>query len=124
MEYLEVCAASLSYITLHSPVIHSKKGSTVAFQTHSGNVKNKQANKLIVGFKVLTVASTKMAVLQVIELYSLVEVYRHFTGACCLHHQDHDGEASTSEMSKMFYQTTQCYSHQKNLHATEFISSM
>jgi hypothetical protein len=39
----------------------------------------------------------------------LVEVYQHFRGACCLHHQgnDHpDDGGSTSETSVNFYQTT------------------
>jgi glycyl-tRNA synthetase alpha subunit len=38
---------------------------------------------------------------------SLVEVYRSFIGACCLHHQALMMEAvSTSETSVNFYQTT------------------
>jgi hypothetical protein len=36
---------------------------------------------------------------------SLVEVYRRFRGACCLHHQG-DEVASTSETSVNLYQTT------------------
>jgi hypothetical protein len=54
----------------------------------------------------------KMAVFWVVALCSLVEVYGHFRGACCLHHQDDDHcpnmeAASTSEMLVNFYQTTQ-----------------
>jgi hypothetical protein len=40
----------------------------------------------------------KMAVFCVVAPYSLVEVYRRFGGACCLHHQN--------KMSVNFYQTT------------------
>jgi hypothetical protein len=46
---------------------------------------------------------------------SLVEVYRRFRGACCLHHQGDESlvalmmeAASTSETSVNFYQTTRC----------------
>jgi hypothetical protein len=39
-----------------------------------------------VGFEVLTAASMKMAVFWVVAPCSLVEVYRRFKGACCLHH--------------------------------------
>jgi hypothetical protein len=38
-------------------------------------------------FEVLTAASMKMAVFCIVAPCSLVEVYRHFRGACCLHHQ-------------------------------------
>jgi hypothetical protein len=41
-----------------------------------------------VRFQVLTAASTKMAVFWDVAPCSLVEVYRLFRGACCLHHQD------------------------------------
>jgi hypothetical protein len=45
-----------------------------------------------VGFEVLTVVSTKMAVFWVVAPWSLVEVYRCLRGHCCLHHQgDDDG---------------------------------
>jgi hypothetical protein len=47
--------------------------------------KYKQQDKL--RFQVLTAASMKMAVFWVVTLCSLVEVYRHFRGAYCLHHQ-------------------------------------
>jgi hypothetical protein len=40
-----------------------------------------------VRFQVLTVASMKMTVFWNVALCSLVEVYRCFRGACCLHHQ-------------------------------------
>jgi hypothetical protein len=42
---------------------------------------------MIVRFQVLTAASMKMAVFWVVAPCSLVEVYRRFRGACCLHHQ-------------------------------------
>jgi hypothetical protein len=38
-------------------------------------------------FQVLTAASMKMAVFRVVAPCSMVEVYRRFRGACCLHHQ-------------------------------------
>jgi hypothetical protein len=47
----------------------------------------------------------KMAVFWVVGLCNLVEVYRRFRGACCLHHQG-DEAASTSATSVDLYQTT------------------
>jgi hypothetical protein len=38
-------------------------------------------------FQVLTAASMRMAVFWAVAPCSLVEVYRPFRGACCLHHQ-------------------------------------
>jgi hypothetical protein len=38
-------------------------------------------------FEVLMIVSVKMAVVWVVVPYSLVEVYRSFRDACCLHHQ-------------------------------------
>jgi hypothetical protein len=43
-----------------------------------------------------------MAQFCVVAPCSLVEVYRSFRGACCLHHY---GDETTSEMSINFYQT-------------------
>jgi hypothetical protein len=40
-----------------------------------------------VKFQVLTAASMKMVLFWVIMPCSLVEVFRRFRGACCLHHQ-------------------------------------
>jgi hypothetical protein len=40
-----------------------------------------------VGFEVFMAASMNMAVIWVVAPCSLVEVYRRFRGACCLHHQ-------------------------------------
>jgi hypothetical protein len=40
-----------------------------------------------VRFKVVAAVSMKTAVCWVVAQCSLVEVYRHFRGACCLHHQ-------------------------------------
>jgi hypothetical protein len=50
-----------------------------------------------------------MAVFQVVATCSLVEVYRRFRCAWCLHHQSNDliEAASTSETSVNSYQTTQ-----------------
>jgi hypothetical protein len=51
----------------------------------------------------------KMAVFWVVAPCSLVETYRRFRGACCLHNQEIDLKieaASTSETSINFYQTT------------------
>jgi hypothetical protein len=39
-------------------------------------------------FQVITAESKKMTVFWVVTHCSLVEVYRRFRGACCLHHQD------------------------------------
>jgi hypothetical protein len=41
----------------------------------------------LVRFEVLTAVSMKMAVFWAVAPCSLVEVYRRFTGASCLHHQ-------------------------------------
>jgi hypothetical protein len=38
--------------------------------------------------EVLTAARIKISVFRVVAPCSLIEVYRRFTGACCLHHQD------------------------------------
>jgi hypothetical protein len=46
---------------------------------------------MIVGFEVLTVTSTKMAVFCVVSPCNMVDVYRRFRGAYCLHHQGDDG---------------------------------
>jgi hypothetical protein len=70
---------------------------------------NKTVNT--VAFKVVMVASIKMAVFRVVALCSLVEVYRR----CCLHHTDHAlialmmKAASTSETLVNYYQTTRRY---------------
>jgi hypothetical protein len=45
---------------------------------------------LFVGFEVLTVVSTKMAVFWVVAPYSLVEIDQRFRGPCCLHHQGNE----------------------------------
>jgi hypothetical protein len=51
----------------------------------------------------------KMAAFWVVVLCSLVEIYRHFRGAFCFHHEGDQGEitlmmeaAATSEMSVNF----------------------
>jgi hypothetical protein len=56
----------------------------------------------------------KMAVFWVVGPCSLVEVYRRFRGACCLHNEGNEllialmmATASTSETSVNFHQTTQ-----------------
>jgi hypothetical protein len=62
-----------------------------------------------VRFQVLMVASMKMAVFWVVAPCSLVEVYRCFRGACCLHHPLIAlmmEAANTSETLISFYQTT------------------
>jgi hypothetical protein len=53
----------------------------------------------------------KMAVFWVVAPCSLVELYRRFKGACCLHHQIAliMEAARTSETSVNFYQTTRRY---------------
>jgi hypothetical protein len=65
-----------------------------------------QTCAVYVGFEVLTAASMKMAVLWVVAPCSLVDVYQHFRGPCCLHHQ---GPVRTSETLVNFYQTTRRY---------------
>jgi hypothetical protein len=48
--------------------------------------------KTLVGFEVITVVSTKMAVFWVVGPCSLVEVYQRFRGDCYLHyHRPDDG---------------------------------
>jgi hypothetical protein len=44
----------------------------------------------MVRFQVLTAASMKIDVFWDVEPCSLVEVYRRFRAACCLHHQGDD----------------------------------
>jgi hypothetical protein len=55
----------------------------------------------------------KMAVVSVVAPCNLIEVYRRFRGACCLHHQGDDHlkleGATISETSVNFYETTQRY---------------
>jgi hypothetical protein len=54
----------------------------------------------------------KMAVFWVVMLCSLVEVYQHLRGTCCLYHQCDEcmmEAARTSEKLVNFYQTTQQY---------------
>jgi hypothetical protein len=46
-----------------------------------------RTNPCLVRFQVLTASSIKMAVFWVVAPCSLVKFYRHFRGACCLHHQ-------------------------------------
>jgi hypothetical protein len=49
-------------------------------------------HKGFVRFQVLTAASVKLTDFWVVTPCSLVEVYRRFSGACCLHHQANDGD--------------------------------
>jgi hypothetical protein len=58
-------------------------------------------------FQVLTVVSMKITVFWDVAPCSLVEVYRYFRGACCLHHQGAliMEAAIKSEKSVNFYQT-------------------
>jgi hypothetical protein len=42
-------------------------------------------------FQVLTAVGTKMAVFWVVAPCSLIEIYQHFRGPCCLQHQGDDG---------------------------------
>jgi hypothetical protein len=64
---------------------------------HCGECKKKK--NYIVIFEVLTVMNMKMTVVRVVTPCSLIEFYRHFRGACCLHRQG-------DETSVKFYQTT------------------
>jgi hypothetical protein len=50
-----------------------------------------------VGFEVLTVVNTKMAVFWVVAPCSLVGVYQRFRGPCCLHHQGDDSSSRTTQ---------------------------
>jgi hypothetical protein len=63
-------------------------------------------------FQVLTAMSMKVTVFWDVAPCSLVEVYQHFRGACCLHHQDIITlmleAVTTPETSVNFYQMTQC----------------
>jgi hypothetical protein len=54
---------------------------------------------------------TKMVVFWVVAPYSLVEVYQHYRGPCCLHHQVAlmMVAARTSETLVNFYQTARRY---------------
>jgi hypothetical protein len=69
--------------------------------------------------EVLTAVSAKMVVFWVVVPCSLVEVYQHFRGPCCPHHQgDVMMEAArTSETLVNVYQTTRRYnSEDSHLH--------
>jgi hypothetical protein len=44
-----------------------------------------------VGFEVLTAVSTKMAVFWIVAPCSLVQVYQHFRGPCCIYNRPDDG---------------------------------
>jgi hypothetical protein len=60
---------------------------------------------VFVRFQVLTAASMKMAVFEVVVPCSLVEVYRRFRGTCCLHRVALITDAvSISKTSIKFYQ--------------------
>jgi hypothetical protein len=48
----------------------------------------------------------KMAVFWVVAPYSLVEVYRRFRGACCLHHQDNDLGSKQPRNAGRLHQTS------------------
>jgi hypothetical protein len=66
--------------------------------------------KFVARFQVLMAVSMKMAVLWIVPPLSLIEVYRHFRGACCLHYQGKlialmMEAASTSETLVNFYET-------------------
>jgi hypothetical protein len=65
----------------------------------------------------------KLTVFWDVVPYSLVEAYRRFRGACCLHHQDSEGiislmmeAASTSETLVNFYQITRRNIPEDSLH--------
>jgi hypothetical protein len=60
---------------------------------------------LLVRSQFLTSASMKMTVFWDVAPRSLVEIYWHFRGTYCPHHQG-DEAVSTSEISVNFYQTT------------------
>jgi hypothetical protein len=70
-------------------------------QRERERVKKEKLNTCMsVRFQVLTAASKKMAVFWVVVPCSLVEVYRRFRGACCLHRQGDEG--STSQKTAIF----------------------
>jgi hypothetical protein len=49
-------------------------------------------------YQVLTAASIKMSVFWIVAPCILVEVFRRFKGACCLHHQgDHRSDVRGSK---------------------------
>jgi hypothetical protein len=62
-------------------------GSTAAGRMKTSRTGRTRSTERFVRLEVLTAASTKMAVLRVVQPCSLVEVYRRFRGACYLHHQ-------------------------------------
>jgi hypothetical protein len=65
-----------------------RKGNDTTGSLKEGNFLSRQVS----GFEVLTAVSTKIAVFWVVAPYSLVEVYQHFRGPCCLsHHHPDDG---------------------------------
>jgi hypothetical protein len=68
-------------------LIGSFKLSPCSIKSQGFSTQQDQKKKYLVGFEVLTVVSTKMAVFWVAAPCSLVEVYQHFRGLCCLHNQ-------------------------------------
>jgi hypothetical protein len=73
-----------------------------------------------VRFQGLIAVSMKMAVFWVVVSCSLVEVYRSFRDACCLHHQGNEAlmmeAASISETLVNFYQTIRHNPEDSHLH--------
>jgi hypothetical protein len=74
-----------------SPVEIYRRFKGACYLHHQGDDRQKTATlTILVGFKVLTAVSTKMAVFWFVAPCSLVEIYRRFRGACCLQHQGDD----------------------------------
>jgi hypothetical protein len=61
----------------------------------------------------------KMAVFWVVVPCSLVEVYQHFRGACCLHHQGDEAESTSETTLVNFIQTTQ-WSNPEDSHIQQY----
>jgi hypothetical protein len=87
----------------HWQIIRRWKPSDPAIRIATAKIRSKNE---IVGFKVLTAVSKKMAVFWVIAPCSLVEIYLRFRSTCCLHHQsDHH---ATTEKTAIFKNEIHC----------------
>ncbi|KDR07272.1 hypothetical protein L798_03263 [Zootermopsis nevadensis] len=78
-------------------------------ETTGGAIQFIRLDLIQVALEGLKAVSVKTAVFWVAAPCSLIEVYQHFRGPFCLHHQDDESSheaARTSETSVNFYQTT------------------
>jgi hypothetical protein len=81
--------------------LRTNYASNIPYKSTITNMSTLRNFYVFVRFKVLTVANMKMVVFWVVAPCSLVEVYRCFRSACCLHHQG-DKYGATSQTTVIF----------------------